>query len=163
MATTMAELRGDVEEAVHEALDWDAEQDRDDLAHETADGCVPVYTHALLEVIQSEIRLLLTEPDIEHDGTAVGILTTVIYEELHQAAMEACKSWEPQCPVCEQRVDQDDYDLDEGVCDDCSDTEELREALLTDTTLDQDEVQDMSDAEVRDAWREHFTKGGDDA
>ena len=83
---TLAQILTDAEYSAHHDYALDGSDDAHDIAHEIADGAVPVYYNRIAEVGASDLDLILDEPEIgpAFDGspTPVNIIAANIYERV---------------------------------------------------------------------------------
>lgn len=94
--TTLNDLLRYVEENVKEAFEYSPDADPSEVAHEVADGLVPVYTSDLLQIAAlDDMNLAVTEPECgpAYDGspTPVNIIAANIYERLNEEAWEVIR------------------------------------------------------------------------
>jgi hypothetical protein len=90
--TTLHELKGYASEALDEYTESDDDGELylngelGDIAHEIADGLVPVYTSDLMQLAADNINLATNEPELgaAFDGspTPANIVAANVYEEL---------------------------------------------------------------------------------
>lgn len=78
--------------AIESINEYDMTQlDAEDIAHEIADGAVPVYTYDLLEAAMHDNELATDEPEIiAYDGrpTPVNVIAGNIYERVYGAVYD---------------------------------------------------------------------------
>ena len=83
---TLAQILTDAEYSARHDYALDGSDDAHDIAHEIADGAVPVYYDRIAEVGASDLDLIRDEPEIgpAFDGspTPVNIIAANIYERV---------------------------------------------------------------------------------
>lgn len=95
-------LRERIKDAKEEALERLAEEpnvDTYELAHEVADGSVPVYTYDLLIMAaEDDIYLATTEPELgpAFDGspTPANVIAANVYERIYQEVVDTLQGEE---------------------------------------------------------------------
>jgi hypothetical protein len=80
-----------------------------DLAHEIADGSVPVYTHELMTMAAEDCSLAVDVPELgpafDGEPTPVNIVAANIYERLLQEVHSAFEDWAAQEVEYEEEAD----------------------------------------------------------
>lgn len=89
---TLRDFKDRVRDAVRDEAELLRENSYpEDILHEIADSCVPIYNYELLEVAQSDLWLAVEELEIfafGGDHTAVGAIAGNLFRELEQVARE---------------------------------------------------------------------------
>lgn len=96
---TLQETIKSAKEEALERLAEEPETDIHELAHEIADGSVPVYTHDLLVMAaEDDINLATNEPELgpAFDGspTPANIIAANVYERIYQEVIEILQAQE---------------------------------------------------------------------
>jgi len=96
--TTLHDLLGYVKENIKEAYECDSGADPYEMAHEVADGLVPVYTYDLLMMAADDLMLATVEPEngpaFDGSPTPVNIIAANIYDRLYEEAWEELQLWQ---------------------------------------------------------------------
>lgn len=104
MTTLQSLVDGAIDELKEQAQDA---RDIGDLIHEIADWWVPIYTHTILEVASSKIRLAFDEPELwpafNGKPTPVNLIAANIYE----AIVEALRDRYEKHPFIPQNCEND--------------------------------------------------------